>query len=100
MTKMGFFDQWVKWIMNCVETVDYFVPVNGNATSPIILGRSLRQGDPLSPYLFIICVEGLSALIRKVEVMGEINDVKICNNAPIIFHLLFVDDCFIFFRNK
>jgi len=98
MTKMGFSDQWVKWIMMCVETVDYFVLVNGNATSPIILGRGLRQGDPISPYLFIICVEGLSALIRKAEAMSEINGVKICNNASIISHLLFVDDCFLFFR--
>ena len=65
MTKMGFSDQWVKWIMMCVETVDYFVLVNGNVTSQIIPGRGLRQGDPLSPYLFIICAEGLYALIRK-----------------------------------
>jgi len=98
MTKMEFSDQWVKWIMMCVETVDYSVLVNGNATSRIISGRGLRQGDPLSPYLFIICVEGLSALIRKAEARGEINGVKICNNAPIISHLLFVDDCFLFFR--
>jgi len=98
MTKMGFSDQWVKWIMMCVETVDYFVLVNGNVTSQIIPGRGLRQGDPLSPYLFIICAEGLYALIRKAEVRGEINGVKICNNTPIISQLLFVDDCFLFFR--
>jgi len=72
--------------------------VNGNVTSQIIPGRGLRQGDPLSPYLFIICAEGLSTLIRKDEAMGEINGVKICNNAPIISHLLFADDCFLFFR--
>ena len=84
--------------MMCVETVDYSVLVNGNATSQIIPGRGLRQGDPLSPYLFIICAEGLSALIRKAEARGEINGVKICNNAPIISHLLFADDCFLFFQ--
>jgi hypothetical protein len=58
----------------------------------------LRQGDPLSPYLFIICVEGLSALIRQAEARGDIHGVKICKNAPIISHLLFADDCFLFFR--
>ncbi|XP_039690618.1 secreted RxLR effector protein 78-like [Medicago truncatula] len=84
MDKMGFSEQWIKWIMLCVETVDYYVLVNGNVTGPIIPGRGLRQGDPLSPYLFIICAEGLSALIRKAEARGDINGVKVCNNAPII----------------
>jgi hypothetical protein len=82
----------------CVEIVDYFVIVNGNIVGPIIPGRGLRQGDPLSPYLFIICAEGLSALIRQAEARGDIHGTKICRNAPIISHLLFADDCFLFFR--
>ena len=94
MEKMGFSQQ---WIMLCVETVDYPVLVNGSVTGPIIPGRGLRQGDPLSPYLFIICAEGLYALIRKAKSRGDINGVKICNNAPIVSHLLFADDCFLFF---
>jgi len=98
MVKMGFANQWIKWIMMCVETVDYSVLVNGNSADPIIPGRGLRQDDPLSPYLFIICAEGLSALIRNSEARGEINGAKICNNAPIVSHLLFADDCFMFFR--
>jgi len=73
MVKMGFSNQWIKWIMMCVETVDYSVLVNGNSVGPIIPGRGLRQGNPLSPYLFIICAEGLSALIRNSEARGEIN---------------------------
>jgi hypothetical protein len=74
------------------------VILNGNTVGPIIPGRGLRQGDPLSPYLFIICAEGLSALIRKAEGKGDVHGVKICRNAPIISHLLFADDCFLFFR--
>jgi len=48
----------------CTETVDYSVLVNNEAVGPIIPGRCLRQGVPLSPYLFIICVEGLSSQIK------------------------------------
>ncbi|CAJ2636114.1 unnamed protein product [Trifolium pratense] len=81
-----------------LDIIDYSVILNGNTAGPIIPGRGLRQGDPLSPYLFIICAEGLSALIRKAECKGDIHKVKICRNAPIISHLLFADDCFLFFR--
>jgi hypothetical protein len=80
--------------MLCVETVDYSVLVNDNVTDPIKPGCGLRQGDPLSPYLFIMCAEGLTALIRHAEARGDIHGVKICRNAPIISHLLFADDCF------
>jgi ribonuclease HI len=98
MIKMGFSTEWVKWIMLCVETVDYSVLVNNSVTDRIKPGRGLRQGDPLSPYLFIICAEGLSALIKQAEASRDIHGVKICRNAPIISHLLFADDCFLFFR--
>jgi len=98
MLKMGFDSKWVQWIMMCVETVDYSVIVNNELVGPIIPGRGLRQGDPLSPYLFILCAEGLSALIRKAERSGDLHGVSICTNAPTISHLLFVDDCFLFFR--
>jgi len=86
MLKMGFSQQWVKWIMMCVQSVDYSVLVNIEAVGPIIPCRGLRQGDPLS-HLFIICAEGLSSLIRQVEASGTIHGVKISTNAPIVLHL-------------
>ena len=100
MMKIGFSDIWINWISMCIEIVDYSVLVNGSVAGPIILGRGLRQGDPLSPYLFIICAKGLSAFIRKAEARGNINGVKICTKVPIVSHLLFVDDCFLFFRGN
>jgi hypothetical protein len=48
--------------------------------------------------LFIIYVEGLSCLIKQAEVRGDIHEVKICRNAPIVSYLLFTDDCFLSFR--
>jgi hypothetical protein len=98
MAKMGFCQKWIRWIMLCVETVDYSIIVNGHMVGPVVPGRGLRQGDPLSPYLFIICAEGLSALIRQAENRGELHGIKICRKAPIISHLLFADDCFLFFK--
>jgi hypothetical protein len=99
MFKMGFSQQWVGWIMLCVKSVDYSVIVNGHKVGPIVPGRGLRQGDPLSPYLFIICAEGLSALIRQAEHKGDLHGIKICRNTPIISHLFFADDCFLFFKS-
>jgi hypothetical protein len=98
MLKTGFDSKWLQWIMMCVETVDYSVIVNNELVGSIIPGRGLREGDPLSPYLFILCAEGLSALIRRAERSGDLHGVSICTNAPTISHLLFVDDCFLFFR--
>lgn len=82
----------------CVETVDYSVLVNNDAVGPFIPGRGLRQGDPLSPYMFILCVEGLSSLIRDAEEHRIISGISICRGAPSISHLLFADDCFLFFK--
>lgn len=65
---------------------------------PIIPGRGLLQGDPLSPYLFILCAEGLSSLIRDAEERNAISGVSICKGAPSVSHLLFADDCFLFFQ--
>lgn len=77
MLQMGFASQWVRWIMMCVETVDYLIIVNNEMVGSIILDRGLRKDGPLSPYLFIICAEGLSALIQKVERRRDLHDISI-----------------------
>jgi hypothetical protein len=98
MVRMGFCAKWVHWMVMCVESVDYSVLVNGEKVGPIIPGRGLRQGDPLSPYLFILCAEGLSSLLSRAEATGDLTGTAICRGAPRITHLLFVDDCFLFFK--
>ncbi|PNY09255.1 ribonuclease H [Trifolium pratense] len=80
--------------------VNYSVLVNFEKVDPIIPGRGLRQGDPLSPYLLILVTEGLSTLIKKYVARGDIHGVKVCRGAPPVSHMLFADDCFLFCRSN
>ncbi|CAJ2637965.1 unnamed protein product [Trifolium pratense] len=74
------------------------VLMNFDKDGPITLRRGLRQGDSLSPYLFILVAEGLTALIHQAVRKGDIHGVRICRGAPEVSHLLFADDCFLFCR--
>lgn len=98
MLRLGFSMIWVRWMMMCITSVHYTILVNQDHVGPIDPSRGLRQGGPLSPYLFLICAEGLSTLIQNEQGKGTIHGVKICRGAPIITHLLFADDCFLFIR--
>jgi hypothetical protein len=100
LSRMGFSEKWMQWMMLCVSSVNYSALVNFEKVGPIHPGRGLRQGDPLSPYLFILVAEGLTALISKAVANRELHGVKICRGAPSVSHLLFADDCFIFCRSN
>ena len=99
LLKMGFSDTWVALIMECIITVSYSILVNGEPKGVIVPSRGLRQGDPLSPYLFLFCAEGLNALLLNATDEGVINGFSLCRNGPKLTHLFFVDDCLIFCRS-
>ena len=96
MHQLGLEERLIKIIMSCVQYVSYSILLNGQHVGNIHLGRGLHQGDPLSPYLFLLCAMGLQYLIQKGEVSGDIKGVSICCNGPIIFYLFFADDSVLF----
>ncbi|KAL9226062.1 hypothetical protein vseg_001914 [Gypsophila vaccaria] len=96
LRKLGFDGGWIDRVMACVRSVTFSVLVNGTPSDRFTPKRGLRQGDPLSPYLFILCAEALSGLIRRALENRSIHGVRVANRAPIVSHLFFADDSIIF----
>ncbi|KAL5564766.1 hypothetical protein UlMin_027930 [Ulmus minor] len=96
MKKLGFSEGWIKKIMDCVTSVYYSLLINGEKVGYIRPSRGLRQGDPLSPYLFLLCAEGLSSLIHTFERTGQLQGIRCGTNGPTISHLFFADDSLLF----
>ena len=78
------------------ESVSYKINIGGRELGPVIPTRGLRQGDPLSPYLFIICAEGFLALLSDFEKRGRLQGCKVARGAPSISHMFFADDSYLF----
>lgn len=93
MRKLGFQEEWIRLVMMCVTTVSYSVLINKEPKGKITPARGLRQGDPISPFLFLLCAEGLTAMLKREERDGLISGISVCRGAPRISHLLFADDC-------
>jgi len=96
MMKLGFRSEWVEVVMGCVESSSFSFVINGQAKGWVRASRGLRQGDPISPYLFLLVTEGLIGLLCKAEQVRAIQGHCICRNAPPISHLLFADDSIFF----
>ncbi|KAL9668150.1 hypothetical protein QQ045_002525 [Rhodiola kirilowii] len=98
LNKLGFAEDWVNMIMRIVTSVTYSIKVNGSYTASLVPQRGLRQGDPLSPYLYILCTEWFSARIREYNMYGLVDGIKICRRAPYVSHLLFADDSLLYLK--
>ena len=96
MFKFGFGHKWVGWIRECISTAKLSVLVNGSPTEQFCAGKGLRQGDPLSPFLFIIVAESLNVLFKRARDCGLIKGTKVGNEGPVISHLQFADDTIVF----
>lgn len=96
MSRIGFAQKWIESIMKCISSVSYSTVVNGNKWDIFYPTTGLKQGDPLSPFLLLICGEGLSSLMWMATGEGVIKGVKASRSGPRVSHLLFADDCILF----
>ena len=96
MLKLGFHENFVSLVMRCMTSVSFSIKVNGVLSDAFSPTRGLRQGDPISPYLFLLCAEGLSSLLKSVGPLHLSRGVRVGIHAPWVSHLLFADDCIVF----
>lgn len=90
----------MKWIKACITTVSYQVLVNGKRTNLIMPSRGIRQGGPLSPYLFILMSDVLSWRMEQRVTNKEIVGIKAKRTCPESHHLLFADDSLFFLKGS
>ncbi|EPS73861.1 hypothetical protein M569_00896, partial [Genlisea aurea] len=98
LERLSFPSEFIDLIMLLISSVSYSVIINGAAVGRILPSRGIRQGDPLSPYLFILCADALSAMIREAATISPDIGIQINPLAPKISHLLFADDTVIYIR--
>jgi hypothetical protein len=92
----GFSSTWINWVSQCISTPTFSFLINGSPFGNIKSSRGLRQGDPLSPFLYIIGADVLSRLLQRAESLGSLKGIKISPGCPQISHLQFADDLLIF----
>eukprot|EP00253_Pinus_taeda_P017945 PITA_17945 len=88
----GFDHDWVRWVMGLVTSSRFFILVNGLPSEMFTPSRGLRQGDPLSPFLFILMMEGLGRSIKQSKISRKIKGLQLTKNGQAMTHQQFVDD--------
>lgn len=89
MERMGFSRNWINIIRWCIQSMRFPVKLNGGLSEAFIPSRGMRQGGPLSPYLFLFCVEGFSALIKAAQQDNRLNGVSFGRDA-LTLHICFL----------
>nr|XP_016457391.1 PREDICTED: uncharacterized protein LOC107781232 [Nicotiana tabacum] len=92
---LNFPTQFIQWIMQCLKTVSYSILINGHPTEPLNSKKGLRQGDPISPFLFVLVMEYFSRVLKSLGNEADFNYHPKCekmNGGVKSIQMLF--DCF------
>jgi hypothetical protein len=98
MLKLGFSADYVRLIMKCVTSVRFTIHANGEFLPYFTPSKGLRQGDPVSPFLFLICGEGFTSLLNFDGGNYVDRGIRVTRRSPWVNHLLFTDDSLIFIK--
>ena len=96
LKKFGFAETFVNQIFECVSSVSFSLLINGGISGDFKPSCGLRQGDPLSPYIFILCQEILSRMLEKNFAEGNLRGVKASSGGPTVTHIMFANDIVLF----
>ncbi|CAL5392116.1 unnamed protein product [Camellia sinensis] len=96
LSRFGFGDKWIAWIRECVTSARVSVLVNGSPIEEFCPQNGLRQGDPLSPFLFNIVAKGLNILLPRALEKNLIKGVKVGTHGVLVSHLQFANDSILF----
>lgn len=100
LSQLGIHKDWIQLIDQCISTATISILLNGVSGETFKPTRSLRQGDPLSPYLFILCMEAFSCILYNAESQRKIYGIKATRSSPSISHLCFADDILLFLKAR
>ena len=95
---MNFSSTGINWIMECISLVQYVILLNGSPTKFFYPSKGLRQGDPISPYLFLLCTNILSIALTQAEKQKQIKGITVGRRGVTFTHLLFANDFIFFFE--
>ncbi|KAJ0535737.1 putative RNA-directed DNA polymerase [Helianthus annuus] len=92
LEQMNFPSLWRKWVMAVVTSARASVLINGSPTHEFICHRGLKQGDPLSPFLFVLAMEALTGCMKRACSVGLFHGLGCGNRGPVLSHLMYADD--------
>ncbi|XP_071687637.1 uncharacterized protein [Rutidosis leptorrhynchoides] len=96
MKSLGFGIKWISFIKACLSSSTISILINGSPTREFTPGRGIRQGDPISPFLFIIAAEGLNILVKRAITKNQFRGIRVGHDEIVISHLQYADDTIFF----